>query len=216
LLSGLHTITTMDEKEKRRAEVRARMEQAAAAKKKKGFMTPARKKKLRNLIRTLAAEELKKEQARKAAERKRILEERTGTPKNLEGLNEAQLQQVVNEYHERIKKLEGEKYDLEYQTAKKDFEKRELSAKVNDVRGKFQKPPLKKVSKAQQQMEKIKMFAAKANQMNHRMGLKSVKKFDMKDEEKDKKEKPEWAAGAPKKDADSKSEAGDVGTVEEE
>jgi len=206
----------MDEKEKRRAEVRARMEQAAAAKKKRGFMTPARKKKLRNLIRTLAAEELKKEQARKAAERKRILEERTGTPKDLDGLNEAQLQQVCNEYHERIRKLEGEKYDLEYQTARKDFEKRELSAKVNDVRGKFQKPPLKKVSKAQQQMEKIKMFAAKANQMNHRMGLKSVKKFDMKDDEKDKKEKPEWAAGAPKKDADSKSEAGDVGTVEEE
>ena len=38
----------MDEKEKRKTEVRARMaEQAAAAKKKKGFMTPARKKKLR-------------------------------------------------------------------------------------------------------------------------------------------------------------------------
>lgn len=113
---------SQDEKEKRRAEVRARMEQAAAAKKKKGFMTPARKKKLRNLIRTLAAEELKKEQARKAAERKRILEERTGTPKDLDGLNEAQLQQAVNEYHERIRKLEGEKYDLEYQTARKDFE----------------------------------------------------------------------------------------------
>jgi hypothetical protein len=45
-----------------------------------------------------------------------------------------------------------------------------------------QKPPLKKVSKAQQQMEKIKMFAAKANQMNHRMGLKTVKKFDMKED----------------------------------
>lgn len=25
------------------------------------------------------------------------------------------------------------------------------------------------------------MFAAKANQMNHRMGLKTVKKFDMKE-----------------------------------
>ena len=36
-------------------------------------------------------------------------------------------------------------------------------------------------------MEKIKMFAAKANQMDHRMGLKTVKKFDMKDESADKK-----------------------------
>jgi troponin I len=37
-----------DDKAKRKAEVRARLEQAAAAKKgRKGFMTPARKKKLR-------------------------------------------------------------------------------------------------------------------------------------------------------------------------
>lgn len=97
------------------------MEQASA-KKKKGFMTPGRKKKLRNLIRTLAAEELKKEQLRKAEERKRILAERTGNPKNVEGLNEAELQQVCKEYMTRIMKLEGEKYDLEYQTARKDFE----------------------------------------------------------------------------------------------
>jgi hypothetical protein len=95
---------------------------AASAKKKRGFMTPARKKKLRNLIRTLAAEELKKEQARKAEERKRILIERTGQPKDVDGLNEAELQQVCKEYMTRIMKLEGEKYDLEYQTARKDFE----------------------------------------------------------------------------------------------
>jgi len=35
--------------------------------KKKGFMTPERKKKLRTLLRKKAAEELKKEQERKAA-----------------------------------------------------------------------------------------------------------------------------------------------------
>jgi len=66
---------------------------------------------------------------------------------------------------------------------------------VNDVKGKFQKPPLKKVSKAQQQMEKIKMFAAKANQMDYRFGLKSVQKFGLKDDKDEKKEKPEWAGG---------------------
>lgn len=41
-----------DEKEKRKAEVRARME-ASAQKKKRGFMTPARKKKLRVSSRTI-------------------------------------------------------------------------------------------------------------------------------------------------------------------
>ena len=76
------------------------------------------------MIRTLAAEELKKEQARKAAERKRILEERTGVPKDVESMNEAELQQACKEYQERIRKLEGEKYDLEYATAKKEFEVR--------------------------------------------------------------------------------------------
>ena len=61
-------------------------------------------------------------------------------------------------------------------------------------------------------MEKIKMFAAKANQMDHRMGLKTVKKFDMGKEDEDKKEKPEWAAGV-KKDGDTKSEKSDVEEV---
>jgi len=188
----------MDEKEKRKAEVRARMEQQTV-KKKKGFMTPARKKKLRTLIRALAAEELKKEQARKAEERRRILAERTGPPKDLENANEPELMAIAKEYHDRLKILEGEKYDLEYNVARKDFEKRELSAKVNDVRGKFIRPPLKKVSKAQAQMEKIKMFAAKANQMDHRMGLKSVQKFAIKEEKKDGEEKPDWSGGLEKK-----------------
>jgi len=191
----------MDEKEKRRAEVRARMEEQAAKKKKKGFMTPARKKKLRNLIRALAAEELKREMARKAEERRKVLMERTGQPKNIETANEAELMQYVKEYHERMILLEGDKYDLEYETAKKDFETKELAVKVNDVKGKFKRPPLKKVSKAQQQMEKIKMFAAKANNCKMPV-LKTVNKFAIKEEEGDKKplepgEKPADAAPAP-------------------
>jgi len=173
----------MDEKEKRRAEVRARMEEQAAKKKKKGFMTPARKKKLRNLIRALAAEELKREIARKAEERRKALLERTGQAKDLENANEAQLVQYCKEFYDRMVLLEGDKYDLEYETAKKDFETKELAVKVNDVKGKFKKPPLKKVSKAQQQMEKIKMFAAKANNMKMPT-LKAVNKFAIKEEEK--------------------------------
>ena len=45
--------------------------------KKKGFMTPERKKKLRTLLRKKAPEELKKEQERKAAERQRVISERS-------------------------------------------------------------------------------------------------------------------------------------------
>ncbi|PRD34490.1 UNVERIFIED_CONTAM: Troponin I [Trichonephila clavipes] len=53
-------------------------------------MTPARKKKLRTLLRKKAAEELKKEQERKAEERRKTINERCGPPKNMDGINEDQ------------------------------------------------------------------------------------------------------------------------------
>jgi hypothetical protein len=116
-----HESHKKDDKAKRKAEVRARLEQAAAAKKKKGFMTPARKKKLRvrifvwpsnglcnanhrapldyakqGLLRKKAAEELKREQERKAEQRRKIIRERTGQPKNLEDANERQYNQSID------------------------------------------------------------------------------------------------------------------------
>ncbi|XP_074598675.1 troponin I 4-like isoform X2 [Brevipalpus obovatus] len=175
----------MDDREKRKAEVRARLEQAAAAtKKKRGFMTPARKKRLRVLLRKKAAEELKREQERRAEERRKIIRQRTGEPHDLSDANEAKLTQIVKEYYDRIQRLEDEKYDLEFDVNKKEFEVRELAAKVNDIQGRFIKPPLKKVSKTAQQMEKIRMFTAKVGQMDYRSSLKQVKKHDIEEREK--------------------------------
>lgn len=91
--------------------MRARLEEAARAKKgKKGFMTPERKKKLRvssdfnlnfnlnktntkkcksqTLLRQKAAEELKREQERKATERREGIAKRIGTKQNLDGLSQ--------------------------------------------------------------------------------------------------------------------------------
>ena len=93
------------------------MEAQARNNKKKGFMTPERKKKLRVstilrftindpgfysgtrnksnfklifqlLLRKKAAEELKKEQERKSAERRKVIDERCGSKKSLDGLGE--------------------------------------------------------------------------------------------------------------------------------
>merc|ERR1711974_456461 len=64
----------MSEMDRKKAEVRERMEAQAKNKKKKGFMTPERKKKLRLLLRKKAAEELKKEQERKSAERRKVID----------------------------------------------------------------------------------------------------------------------------------------------
>ena len=48
-----------------------------------------------------------------------------------------QLAQLARQFHERISRLEDEKYDLEYAVSRKDYEISEAAAKVNDMRGKL-------------------------------------------------------------------------------
>ncbi|XP_046978282.1 troponin I isoform X8 [Vanessa cardui] len=181
--------------DRKRAEVRKRMEEASKAKKaKKGFMTPERKKKLRLLLRKKAAEELKKEQERKAAERRRIIEERCGKPKNIDDANEAMLKRIIQEYYDRLYVCEGQKWDLEHEVRKRDYEISDLNSQVNDLRGKFVKPTLKKVSKYENKFAKLQKKAA---EFNFRNQLKVVKKKEFTLEEEDKEKKPDWSKGKP-------------------
>ncbi|XP_073999940.1 troponin wings up A isoform X4 [Rhodnius prolixus] len=180
--------------ERKRAEVRKRMEEASKAKKaKKGFMTPDRKKKLRLLLRKKAAEELKKEQERKAAERRRIIEERCGHCCDVDNANEDDLHEVLQHYHDRVYICEGQKWDLEHDVRKRDWEIADLNSQVNDLRGKFVKPTLKKVSKYENKFAKLQKKAA---EFNFRNQLKVVKKkeFTLEEEDKEpkKSEKAEW------------------------
>merc|ERR1712121_372506 len=154
-----------EEIEKKKAEVRKRLEEQNQKKQKKGFMTPERKKK----------------QERKAAERQRIIAERCGQPKNLDGANEDDIKAALKAYHEKIAKLEEEKYDIEIETMHKDYEINELNIQVNDLRGKFIKPTLKKVSKYENKFAKLQKKAA---EFNFRNQLKTVKKkeFELEDD----------------------------------
>merc|ERR1711992_421497 len=189
-----------------KAEVRARLEAQAAGKKaKKGFMTPERKKKLRLLLRKKAAEELKKEQERKAAERRKVIDERCGQPKSTGGLSEGDLRELCQNYHDRICKIEGTKYDSEKEVEWKDYQINELNIAVNDLRGKYIKPTLKKVSKYENKFAKLQKKAA---EFNFRNQLKTVKKkeFSMDDEEQ--KKKPDWVLGAKDAEKDSPQENG--------
>merc|ERR1712119_107964 len=186
------------EMDAKKAEVRARLEaQAAGKKNKKGFMTPERKKKLRLLLRKKAAEELKKEQERKAQERRKVIDERCGQPKDLETASEARLIAICKEYHEEVCNLESQKYDMEKEVEFRDYRINELNIAVNDLRGKFIKPTLKKVSKYENKFAKLQKKAA---EFNFRNQLKTVKKkeFTMDEEEgaAAEKKKPDWALGA--------------------
>ncbi len=60
-------------------------------------MTPERKKKLRTLLRKKAAEELKKEQERKAEERLRVIAERCGTKADIDNASVDDLKKICTE-----------------------------------------------------------------------------------------------------------------------
>ena len=156
-------------------------------------MTGERKKKLRALLRRKAAEELKRQQEAKANERRRVISERTGTKKNFDSMSESELGQACKQLHDRIKSLESEKWDLEYAVGRKDIEIHELSSQVSDSRGKFVKPPLKRVPKFGQKIERMLLNARK--EVGFTVTLKSVKRDQFKvDEPKDNKDAaPEWS-----------------------
>merc|ERR1711946_7913 len=131
-----------------------------------------------------------KEQERKAAERRRIIEERCGQAKNLDDASKEEIVNLLNQFHQRICRLEFAKYDMEFEVRKKDFEINELNILVNDLRGKFIKPTLRKVSKYENKFAKLQKKAA---EFNFRNQLKQVKKKEFTMEEEDKEKKPDWS-----------------------
>ena len=152
-------------------------------------MTPERKKKLRTLLRKKAAEELKKEQERKAAERQRVISERCGVKKDIENASDDELKKIVKEYFDKWFNLEGdsffsrfwkkyriprnfnflgEMFFLQREVILRDLQINELNMSVSDMKGKFIKPTLKKVSKYENKFAKLQEKAAKfafANQL---------------------------------------------------
>ncbi|CAJ0562282.1 unnamed protein product, partial [Mesorhabditis spiculigera] len=178
-----------DERERKKAEVRRRLEDANRSKKaKKGFLTPERKKKLRKLLMMKAAEDLKQQQMLKEQERQRILQERI-LP--LPDLNSCDVDETFEEFLERVLELESDIYDLSYTVRQKDFEINELTIAVNDLRGKFVKPTLKKVSKTDSKFNKIKKI--ESQKVDFGSGLRKVEKNDYSvDAPKEPKEKLEW------------------------
>lgn len=166
-----------EERARKKAEVRKRLEEAGRAKKaKKGFLTPERKKKLRKLLMLKAAEDLKQQQLKKEQERQNTLKQRIIALPNVDSINnQNELEKIARDFHQRVAALEEAKYDLEYQVRQKDFEINELTIQVNDLRGKFVKPTLKKVSKYDNKIAKMKQAEAE-QKLDFRSHLKETKK----------------------------------------
>ncbi|KHN84395.1 Troponin I 2 [Toxocara canis] len=188
-----------EEREKKKAEVRKRLEEAGSKKKsKKGFLTPERKKKLRKLLMMKAAEDLKQQQLLKEQERQKVLAQRIIPLPNVDTVDDhGKLEAIYNQLFEHMVKLEEEKYDINQAVMAKDAEINELTIAVNDLRGKFVKPTLKKVSKYDNKFKKM-AGQKKEDKQDFRANLKVVKKENVIDDIVNKQmakktDKPDWS-----------------------
>lgn len=208
-----------EERERKKAEVRKRLEEAGSKKKaKKGFLTPERKKKLRKLLMIKAAEDLKQQQLKREQERNSVLQKRIVPLPDVDSIDDkGKLESIYNELFARMVALEEEKYDINVLVSEKDAQINELTIAVNDLRGKFVKPALKKVSKYDNKFKKGAASAeggaaegGAAPKADFRSQLKVVKKENALDvlskKQQAKSEKPDWskkgkeAAPAPAKE----------------
>ena len=209
------------EREAKKAEVRKRLEEAGKAgkKKKKGFLTPDRKKKLRKLLMSKAAEDLKRQQLQKEQERQKALSSRTIPLPAIDNVEDhGKLESVYKDLFNHLCKLEDERYDINQVVLDREREISELTIAVNDLRGKFVKPVLKKVSKYDNKFKKMAETSKKEEKADFRNNLKTVKKENVFTQlaTLKKSEKPEWSKKgkaekeALKKEEEKKEEAAPV------
>ena len=93
---------------------------------------------------------------------------RFGVQKTLFFFSEDELKKIVKEYFDKWYNLEGEMFFLQREVILRDLQINELNMSVSDMKGKFIKPTLKKVSKYENKFAKLQEKAAKfafANQL---------------------------------------------------
>jgi len=182
-----NSLTDAEKKSRKKAErERKRLEARETAEKKKRFgLTPEKKRKLKLLIMKMATENLKAETERKLKAKQNYIESKVKEIGDVSGLNEANLVSMVKDMHKQIVETEEAKYDLEMKIRKHDYEINELTIKVNDIKGKFIKPTLKKVKKIQSKFAKIE--AKTEGNSDFRATLKSTgkDKFALEEEKDD-------------------------------
>jgi len=180
---------TEDEKRARKKADRERKRQEArdAAEKKKRFgLTPEKKRKLRLLIMKMATDNLKGEQQRRLEARKNFIEQRLKPLDDVSSMSDAQLKTLCQDLHNQLKTTEEGRYDLEFKVRKQDYDINELTIKINDIKGKFVKPSLKKVSKTEQKLNKIKKPKEDEPNFINMANLKqTTNKFALKEEQKE-------------------------------
>ncbi|KGL98850.1 Troponin I, fast skeletal muscle, partial [Charadrius vociferus] len=110
---------------------------------KKRRAATARRQHLKSAMLQLAVTEIEKEAAAKEVEKQNYLAEHC-PPLSLPGSMQ-ELQELCKKLHAKIESVDEERYDTEVKLQKTTKELEDLSQKLFDLRGKFKRPPLRRV-----------------------------------------------------------------------
>ncbi|KAK6184529.1 hypothetical protein SNE40_006987 [Patella caerulea] len=152
-----------------------------------GGLSPEKKKMLKKLIMQKAAEDLRNEAKKRAEEKDTYINERV-EPLSIDGLSQRDLRLLVQKLQKHYEKLEEEVYDWEIKIREKETEINDLTVKVNDTKGKFMKPVLRKVNKTESKFAKLE----RKEHRDFRGNLKSTGQNKYKLEEEETSKTPDW------------------------
>ncbi|RXN17317.1 troponin fast skeletal muscle-like isoform X2 [Labeo rohita] len=145
-------------------------------------MSSSRRQHLKSLLLQIAHGLLEEEAAEAEQEKQRYMEENCpalSMPGNMQ-----ELQELCRKLHQQIDVVDEQRYDMESKVAKSNKEVEDLKIKVQDLKGKFKKPVLKKVRMSADAMLQALLGSKHKVSLDLRANLKQVKK-EVKEEEKE-------------------------------
>eukprot|EP00070_Physeter_catodon_P015510 XP_023973340.1 troponin I, fast skeletal muscle [Physeter catodon] len=149
----------------------------------------ARRQHLKSIMLQIAATELQEEESRREKEKESYLSEHCPplhTPSSM-----AEVQELCQQLHAKINVAEEEKYDMEVKVQKSSKELEDMNQKLFDLRGKFKRPPLRRVRMSADAMLKALLGSKHKVCMDLRANLKQVKKEET-EKERDLRDVGDW------------------------
>ncbi|XP_064423432.1 troponin I, fast skeletal muscle [Latimeria chalumnae] len=137
----------------------------------------------------IAKSELEKEAANRIVEKENYLTEHC--PPLQRGSSVQELQDICKQLHGKIDAVDEERYDLDMKVQKSTKEIEDLNQKVQDLKGKFKRPALKRVRLSADAMLRALLGSKHKVSMDLRANLKQVKKEDS-EKEKDRRDVGDW------------------------
>lgn len=134
-----------------------------------------RKKQLKAIIVEKAKERLKEDAEKRSVIKKEVLKERVEALPNLLTMSDDEVKNFLRELHKGVDKADEGRYDMMIKVMKADRELEELNQKIDDFRGKFKRPPLRKVKLSADQMLKALLGNKHKVTMDLRGNLRSTK-----------------------------------------